>query len=287
MLSIQGPIAVINAGWQERESDDAELLGLLNGRGINLHLHGRWMSVLHDDSEYARAEREHRIVLGEMQQLYRIQLRHALASAYEIAQQVDRHPRTRSGALDDAMTTLRAIDAMHLDRVREARRAFDDAWQPVARETVAKQRHQVKDILAQAECLCVAGGHVGDLLHLLRLFDVSSGLPATVIAWSAGAMALTDRVVLFHDRAAQGPAPAEVLDSGMGRVRDLVALPHARRRLQTDDPVRMTVFAQRFAGARCLVLDDGVSVTVEENGSLPPDARVVATDGRIVPAADT
>src|SRR3954466_967874 len=53
-LGIDGAIAAVNAGWQDREADDAELLSLLGGRGVNLRLHARWMSVLHDDGDYAR-----------------------------------------------------------------------------------------------------------------------------------------------------------------------------------------------------------------------------------------
>src|SRR3954471_4118256 len=71
-LGIDGPIVAVNAGWQDRETDDAELLSLLGGRGVNLQLHARWMAVLHDDADYARAEREHRVVLDEVQTLYRI-----------------------------------------------------------------------------------------------------------------------------------------------------------------------------------------------------------------------
>ena len=37
-LGLDGPIAVINSGWEERESDDAELSGILDGRARNLHL---------------------------------------------------------------------------------------------------------------------------------------------------------------------------------------------------------------------------------------------------------
>ena len=61
----------------------------------------------------------------------------------------------------------------------------------------------------------------------------------------------------------------------------LVLLPHARRRLLTDDPLRMSALARRFAPASCLVLDDGVRVDLGPDGALPPDARVVGTDGRI------
>jgi hypothetical protein len=281
-----GPIAAVTAGWHERESDDTELLSLLEGRGLNLHLHARWMSVLQDDPEYARAEREHHVVLDEVQQLYRIRLDHALRATYEIEQRTDGHPRVRDGALADAIENVRAIDLMHTRRERELRDAFAEAWPHQDHEPVVKHRHEVHDVLAQAGCIVIAGGHVGTLLHVLRLFDVLDVMPERVVAWSAGAMALTEQVVLFHDRAVHGPAQTEVLGEGLGVVRGVVALPHARRRLRTDDTMRMSILARRYEPATCLVLDDGVLVDIGPDGVVPPDARVIATDGRLVTAAD-
>jgi hypothetical protein len=263
-LRVDGPVAAVNAGWQEREADDGELLSQLSGRGTNLHLHARWMDVLTHDPDYARAEREHRTVLDETQQLYRLQLDYTLRATYEIAQRADGHPRTRESALNDALAVVRQTDELHLGRVRELREAFDIAWLPAEREVIAKHRYEVRSVLAEAECLCIAGGHVGELLHALRLFDVAAALPDRIVAWSAGAMTLTERVVLFHDYAAPGPAPSEVLDAGLGVVTGIVALPHARRRLRTDDPLRMSVLERRFEPATCLRLDDGARLDLGE-----------------------
>jgi len=115
---------------------------------------------------------------------------------------------------------------------------------------------------------------------------VSAVMPPRVVAWSAGAMAITERVVLFHDRAAHGSAQTEVLDEGLAVVRGVVALPHARRRLRIDDALRMSVLARRFAPPICLVLDDGVTVELGAEHVVPDDARIVTSDGRLVPAAE-
>jgi hypothetical protein len=280
-LDVRGPIAAVTAGWQERETDDGELMSLLGGRGLNLRLHARWMDVLHADPDYARAEREHRVVLDELQQLYLLRLDHALRATYAVAQRTDGHPRIQTIALDDALAVVQQIDQMHLGRIAELRAAFRDAWQPYDREIVVKHREEVAGALSHADCLVIAGGHVGDLLAALDLFRVADGLPQRIVAWSAGAMALTDRVILFHDRAAHAPAQAELLDTGLGVAPGLVALPHARRRLRTDDLLRMSVLARRFAPARCLVLDDGVTVQLDA-GAPPAQVRVIDPDGRIV-----
>jgi hypothetical protein len=97
-------------------------------------------------------------------------------------------------------------------------------------------------------------------------------------------MALAERVVLFHDFVPHGMAATEVHGEGLGAVRGAVLLPHARRRLRVDDRVRMAVLARRFAPARCVLLDDGVRVSIDPDAGLPSDARVVATDGAITTA---
>jgi hypothetical protein len=43
------------------------------------------------------------------------------------------------------------------------------------------------------------------------------------------------------------------------------------------------VFAQRFAPARCLLLEEGARVAVD--GDLPADARILGANGRITSLA--
>lgn len=268
-----GPGAVtVTAGWQERETDDAELDRVLGGGTHNLRLHARWLEVLDADPELATAELNHRAVLAELQELYAMQVEHAERAA-EAIQRSSFRPRTRAAALADAESALRLVDARHLARVAEARADFDVAWRPAERPVVARHRAEVADRIAGAAALVLTGGHVGVLLHVLRLFDVRP--PQLVLAWSAGAMALTDRVVLFTD------GRAETYAAGLGVLSGLVLLPHARRRLPLDDAVRLGALARRFAPARCVVLDDGVRLELGPAGELPADARVIGPDGRL------
>ena len=107
-----------------------------------------------------------------------------------------------------------------------------------------------------------------------------------MIAWSAGAMALADRIVLFHDRSPRGPGHPEVYGSGLSLLRDVVLLPHARARLLLDDVPRMAVFARRFAPARCILLEAGARIEVvrgvdQRRRHWPPGVRVIAEDGRV------
>jgi hypothetical protein len=256
--------ATVTAGWREREADDAELDGRLGGRTVNLRLHARWLAVLEADPELADAERNHRAVLDELQDLYVLQLEHAEQAAQAIRRSSTRQ-RTRNAALADAESALSLLDAQHLARMADARADFEAAWRPGERDAVGRQRAQVGAVLRDAGVLVLAGGHVGVLLHVLQLFAVAP--PEQVVAWSAGAMALTDRVVLFTDGRAEAYAP------GLGLLPDTVLFPHGRRRLPMDEPAKLGALARRFAPATCVVLDDGVRGLGH--------ARVLRADGRI------
>jgi hypothetical protein len=142
-------------------------------------------------------------------------------------------------------------------------------------------RGELAALLGGAAALVVTGGHVGTLLRALRLFAIRIPDELPVIAWSAGAMALTERVVLFHDFGPEGAQEAEVHDRGLGRVPGVVALPHARRRLRLDDPDRCAVMARRFVDQHCVLLDDGTALELTESGALPRGARILGLDGAI------
>ena len=216
--------------------------------------------------------------------MYLSQLDHALLAAYGVGHSKEARPRLGEAAFGDAIDVIRLVDRHHLTRVRDAQQAFYSAWRPDERPVIAQHREEVRSVLAQAQAVVIAGGHVGELLRVLHLFHVEPHLPHVVIAWSAGAMALSERVVLFHDYVPHGVAQTEVFGQGLGVVPDLVPLPHMRRRLRVDDPVRMSVLARRFAPARCIVLDDGVRVPLSPEGQPPPEARVLADDGHVIEA---
>ncbi len=95
-------------------------------------------------------------------------------------------------------------------------------------------------------------------------------------------MTLAERIVLFHDRSAHGPGHPEVYASGLSVLRGIVPLPHARARLLLDDRQRMAVFARRMAPARCVLLDSGVRMDIDNGAeSWPAATRVLAEDGRV------
>jgi len=273
------PVATITAGWQERESDDAELSALLGSRDVNLHLYQRWSDVQDQDPDFAAAERKLTEILEEVQALYLLRLGHELGAVYAIRRHTG-SSRLKAEVLAESVGTVRDLDAAHQRRVDEIRGEFFEELRPHDRPVIAGHRAEVAAVLADCSALIVTGGHVGVLTDVLHLFNVAAALRSPVIAWSAGAMALAERIVLFHDRAADGPGHPEVYGSGLSIVRGIVALPHARARLLLDDRLRMAVFATRFAPARCVLLESGTRLDLGEDG-LPPGAQVLTEDGRV------
>jgi hypothetical protein len=280
LLGPSGPVATVTAGWREREPDDAELTAAVGGNAVNLGLYRRWLDVQDRDPEYAAGERELARVLAEMADLYVLRLDYALRAVYAVQR------RSAGVALEDAVAAVRELDAAHLRRVNQARLEFLERRPPHDRPVIAEHRAQVSAVLADAAALVIAGGHVGVLAEVLHLFNLAAMVRSPVIAWSAGAMALTDRIVLFGDRAPQGPGHPEVYGSGLSLVRDVVLLPHARARLRLDDAARMAVFARRFGPARCVLLESGTRIDLADGGTggtggWPAGVRVIGADGHV------
>ena len=142
-LDLDGPLATVTAGWLERESDDAELSGLLDRPNANLGLYGRWRDVQERDRDYALAEREHGAVLHELRLAHLVQLESALEVLYAIHRRSVQRPRVHAAALADAEAVVRLIDEAHLGRVREAHADFAAARGPQARPWDAEHRAQV------------------------------------------------------------------------------------------------------------------------------------------------
>jgi hypothetical protein len=285
-LGVAGQVATVTAGWEEREGEDEELDAHLDGRTVNLGLFPRGELVFKRDPQVHRAFLERRERMGELAAVFRPRLRVALEAARELLRR--RAAPGSDGALLDpeiehAIGAVADLDRHHLGRVREVDERFEDEARLAERESVLEQRGEVAGLLAGTEMLAIAGGHVGILLNRLRLFDVLSAHgPRPVVAWSAGAMALTGRVVLFHDSPPQGRGDAEVYGPGLGLAPGLVALPHARRRLDLEDTARVELLARRFAPDLCVAMDEGARLELDGNGAWTADggARVLNAEGR-------
>lgn len=276
-----GRVALINAGWQERESDDSLLHEIVGGNAVNLKLWQRMQAVWEADPEFADADRERRALLEEMQELYLRSLDHVVNAIIDLAQHTPRHPEVQRAALAEAERIIRDLDTRHLQQVSNVHGAFWERWSPHARPAVAHLRHLIAQELAGAEVTVITGGHVGVLVGALHLFNVAPQITTPVVAWGAGAMALTETVVLFNDRAVHGPTAAEVFSTGVGMIEGIVALPSARARLDLADTRRMAMLARRFAPASLVMLDQREDLLVEHGTQLAPTARLIREDGSL------
>lgn len=286
-LGLPGPYATITAGWQDREHTDAELEEHLGGQSYNLSLWHRQQEVMAADPELAEADRRRRALVEEVQHLYLIGVGHAMSALMELYRQDDRSTRLVTEAIRDADAIMTDLDQRHLRRANQINREFFEAYPPHERPAVVRHREEVAAVLAECPTVVIAGGHVGVLLELLHLFNVAPLLHhREVLAWSAGAMALAETVVLFNDRATHGHAFPEVYGAGIGLAKSAVLLPSASQRLYTDNHPRMASMAHRFAPAWCCPLEIGGRVTLADDGGLPDDALVISDEGRMAPLAE-
>ena len=280
-LGVRGPVAVVTAGWQERESD-AGVIPELGAPSVNLTLHARADEVFAADAEFAGAYKARQARLKTMQDFYRVRLDHAAMAAHAIGvRHVD--PALLADEQAISIDVVRRLDEDHRERCRAHHEAFSLRWSTTERERVARQRRELAALIEPTDALVIAGGHVAVLLNRLMMFEVL-GLTGDrpIVAWSAGAMVLTERVVLFHDHPPYGPPIAEVLDTALGLARGLVVLPNPRLRLKLDDTERVAMLARRFAPAACVAMDHGARITLER-GAVTGGANLqrLAPDGEI------
>ncbi len=286
-LGAEGPYAVVTAGWEEREDEVGELETHLGQRVTNLRLYGRLDEALAADRELFLAYRERRTRLREQAELYRLRLAHLAATWYDLGR--------RAGRLDlieaeraSAVEALRDLDAHQVACVTDIVRDFEAALRPAERPSLAPHIEQVHEELLGAEAVLVAGGNVAILLNRLRLFGLGPLLAKRpVFAWSAGSMALSERVVLFHDTPPQGPGHPEVLDAGLGLFKGLTPLPHGAARLRLEERERVALFARRFAPSAPTLLEEGAAVSWNGRSwsRVLGTPRRLTADGLVVEAA--
>ncbi len=281
-LGVKGAVAAVTAGWQEREDEIDELSAHLRRPTVNLRLHHRGEDVFQRDPELFLAYGDLLDRTRKLQELYRMRLgfeKDAVRALMAVVTDAD----LLDPEIGSAVDSLRELDRHHRERLARLREAFEAEWRPRERPVVQQHQEQIAAALAGCEALALAGGHVSVLLDRLRLFDVvslSGQMP--VFAWSAGAMVAGEQVVLFHDSPPQGAGNAEILDEGLGLCRGVLAFPHARRRLRTEDPARVALLARRFAPLRCLAMDDFARVDFDGRGRVTVRrAREMRPDGTV------
>lgn len=280
------PVAVVTAGWEEREDEDQELREHICREAINLKVWQRVERIFDKDKQLLAAMRERHDTLRRVQELYRLRLGGLMEATRELVSRGRQDPLVAAEE-HDSWVLVRGLDQQHTLRCEEIHAQFESRVKPSERPAVQRERRELEKLLRQVSCLLVAGGHIGVLLHRLRLFGlIDAWGDRPTVAWSAGAMALSDRIVLFHDTPPQGQSYAEVFERGFGKLPGFVALPHARHRLQTDDSVRVSLLSRRFAPALCAMLDYGVRFDLRDGKwTAQPGAKRLGEDGLVEEAS--
>ncbi len=120
-LRVTGKVALITAGWQERETDDQALVAELGVPAVNLTLHARSEEVFARDTELAAAYKERQTRLRLLQDFYRVRLEHTAEAGRVISlRQVD--PALLADEHKVSLALIRRLDHDHLERCERGAR---------------------------------------------------------------------------------------------------------------------------------------------------------------------
>jgi len=258
-LNLQSPVALITAGWETDEQEDADVKQAASSIGvdcINLKLFARTEQLFADDPELIQTLQARQDELRHLRNAYNERLHHLLKAA---RQTIRRHETliALTAERESAIDMVRQLDRQYFVRTSQIIDDYEERLQTANRPLVVEHRREIFEILGRVGAILISGGHVAIILNRLKIFGIlesSSDLP--IIAWSGGTMALADQIVFFHDAPPQGKGNPEVLRAGMGLFHDLLPLPDASTRLNLNDEARVELFARRFDKFRCVVFDD-------------------------------
>ncbi len=264
-LSFTGPIVTITAGWRDSEGELDELQAEIGQPIEDLNLYRLAEEVFSHEPGLYSLQRERQDKLLELQNLYRIRLTPGMKAARTLLRETG-NPELLRLEQRAAITQVRALDRHHLRRISAIHQDFNSRRTAMEIPAAERLRRIIQQKVSDSGLVLIAGGHVAVLINRIRLFRLGELLAQKpIIAWSAGAMVLCDRIVLFHDDAPQGKRDAEVLDAGLGIVKNVIPLPHAKSRLDWSGRTRMALFSRRFAPASCCTLDNGSMIRLENN----------------------
>lgn len=253
----EGRVAVISAGWQEAEGDIDDVAEAIGRPLLDLQLYRRAEALFEREPGLGDAYRVRQDRLKRQQRLYRLRLKQLSLAARQILS-AEGEIEMIAAEQRHAIAQLRALDRHHLHRSEAIHREFDNDYNPSNCPPLAEDVEELRQALDGCGPVLITGGNVVILINRLRLFGLDALLrDRVVVAWSAGAMALSSHIVLFHDRTPQGRRDPEVLGAGLNQVPGFVLLPNAERRLRHRDRLRMGLLSRRFSPDAAVTLDSG------------------------------
>ncbi|MEM7705766.1 MAG: hypothetical protein AAF358_09460 [Pseudomonadota bacterium] len=280
----EAPVAVVSAAWKEAEGYIDDLAELVPRELVDLHLNRRAEAAFAADHRLRAAHQERQERLKDLQRLYQLRMRQLMTAARQVMRDGGA-PDLIERARSQAVAQIQELDRQHVAQARRIHQEFVAELTDIESAALAEQVAEVERQLSRCEALLITGGNVAVLANRLRLFGDAPWLhDRPVLAWSAGAMALTDSIVLFNDHTPQGRREPEVLMAGASVLPGLVFFPGASRRLKLDDQRQLALLARRFAPARCVTLDSGASLVFDDTHlTAASGARLIGPDGDLTP----
>ena len=269
-VGVQGPVALITAGWRYDEAETVALGDHLPYELVHLPLY-RWFDELMEAAPELRASwraRQERILAFKV--LHRLRLAAAYRAVLRLGRTPVQDPYLHEAELLDAVAMVRQLDLRAVEMSQQIKSSSGLASTPWTHPAAAAQVSFIEETLERCDTLCVAGGHVAVLLNRLEAFGFARHLAAfqrrggRIVGWSAGAMVLSPRVVLFYDDPPEGTSEPEVLDAGFDLIGPLTVFPHPRQRLRLGDADRMKLLQARFG--LCRGLENGAWLQLDERG---------------------
>ena len=255
-LGVTGRIAVITAGWQEREAEDEDLAEHLQGRDRQPAPARARRRCLPQRSRAARrpprAARGAASPAGLLPHSARARARGAARDPAAVPRPPTSSPTKRSASIE----AIRDLDAWHLASARAVRKDFEERCEPAPRP--ARRRAHRKELrgdrLRSATRSPSRGGHVASLLN--RLVAVRSRQARRQTArlrvvrrarWPSAIASSSSTTTLR-----KGQARARCSTPGSASSPARSCLPAARGPPAPRRPERVQVMARRFAPASCL-----------------------------------
>lgn len=285
----KGDVAVISAGWRYDECELQNLQRDLGRKIRHLPLYDWFDNLGSVEPELSGLHRIRQRQILAYKKVYQINLDAAVDSWNKIQTLYRKNPSAYAEDEAAACRNVQAVDQECVDRLLRIRDDFSAISQPWQHESALPLHEQIANTLNRCSALIITGGHVAILRNRLAFFGLEELLSEfllegkQIFTWSAGAMCLTDRIVLFHDSPPWGAGRTEILDTGIGLLPRTVFIPDASNRLDLSDPQRIERFARRFAPSICVCLESGSHLIFTERGvfdhSVKRSAFQLSTDG--------
>lgn len=271
LSGLQGPVALISAGWRYDEDRDEPLRDAIGRSVINLRLYAAFRDIERDAPELVTAHARKQAALKSVKTVYRDAIVSGLAGVQKLW--ADRRDPSCPW-FQQAIRHLQEVDSLFLAEAGRLHEEFAATERPFQHPLVRSIRDGIENALATCSAVLVAGGHVGVLRNRMAFFGLDQALQGKrIFAWSGGAMVLAERILLYHDYTTHGVGLAEYLDRGFGLIPGVVFLPHAEQRLDLKSKDNIAILASRLAPMRAIGLQNG--------GGIDPEGRVFGREGAV------